>query len=403
MAQFRYRALDAAGESVTGHLEVAGQDEAVSQLQDRGLLVLQVTPAQGNASQGWRVWFNRDPLSGAGLAQFTQQLATLLGAGQPLDRALNILLSQPTEDKSRRLIERIRERVKGGKPLSAALSEEGGQFSQLYISMVRAGEAGGSLEETLAQLAQYLERSQALRGEVINALIYPAFLVVGVLGSLALLMAYVVPQFVPIFADLGVPVPFMTQSVLWMGQFLSQYGLLLLAVLVALIWFTGARLRDPERRIRWDRRMLSIRMMGPLVQRLETARLARTLGTLLTNGVPLLTALSIGRQVCSNHALQGAVSQAADQVKDGGSLAAALSTSKLLPQLSLQMIQVGEESGQLDTMLIKVADVFDAEAKRGIDRLLAALVPSLTIVMAVLVAFIMLAIMLPLMSLTSNI
>jgi general secretion pathway protein F len=149
--------------------------------------------------------------------------------------------------------------------------------------------------------------------------------------------------------------------------------------------------------------MLSIRMMGPLVQRLETARLARTLGTLLTNGVPLLTALSIGRQVCSNHALQGAVSQAADQVKDGGSLAAALSTSKLLPQLSLQMIQVGEESGQLDTMLIKVADVFDAEAKRGIDRLLAALVPSLTIVMAVLVAFIMLAIMLPLMSLTSNI
>ncbi|TWI56684.1 general secretion pathway protein F [Pseudomonas duriflava] len=403
MAQFRYRALDTAGEAINGQLEAPGQEEAVNQLQERGLLVLQVVPTQGEAARGWRAWFNRDPLSGAGLAQFTQQLATLLSAGQPLDRALSILLSQPSEDKSRRLIERIRERVKGGRPLSAALSEEGGQFSQLYISMVRAGEAGGSLEDTLAQLALYLERSQALRGEVINALIYPAFLVVGVLGSLALLMAYVVPQFVPIFADLGVPVPLMTQSVLWLGQFLSNYGLLILIGLIASLWLLGARLRDPERRMRWDRRLLSVRLMGPLIQRLETARLARTLGTLLGNGVPLLSALSIGRQVCANRALQGAVSEAADQVKDGGSLAAALGSSRLLPHLSLQMIQVGEESGQLDAMLIKVADIFDAEARRGIDRLLAALVPSLTIVMAVLVAFIMLAIMLPLMSLTSNI
>ncbi|WP_106477838.1 type II secretion system inner membrane protein GspF [Phytohalomonas tamaricis] len=403
MAQFRYRALGTTGEAINGQLEAAGQDEAINQLQERGLLILQIEPTQGETTVGWRAWFKQEPLSGTDLAQFTQQLATLLSAGQPLDRALGTLLSQPSGDKSRRLIERIRDRVKGGRPLSAALTEEGSQFSQLYISMVQAGEAGGSLEATLAQLALYLERSQTLRSEITNALIYPAFLVVGVLGSLILLMAYVVPQFVPIFADLGVPVPVITQSVLWMSQAISDYGSLMLIVLIVGAWLVSARRRDPVRRMRWDKRLLSVRLMGPLIQRLETARLARTLGTLLSNGVPLLSALAIGRQVCANRALQGAVSDAADHVKEGSSLAVALGSSHLLPHLSLQMIQVGEESGQLDTMLIKVADIFDAEAKRSIDRLLAALVPSLTIVMAVLVAFIMLAIMLPLMSLTSNI
>lgn len=400
MSLFKFRALDSQGVAQNGTLDAKDQDAAVAVLQKRGLLVLQIDPA---GMGGLRNALGRGMLNGAALVSFTQQLATLLGAGQPLERSLGILLKQPGQPQTRALIERIREQVKAGKPLSAALEEEGAQFSSLYISMVRAGEAGGALESTLRQLSDYLERSQLLRGEVINALIYPAFLVVGVLGSLALLLAYVVPQFVPIFKDLGVPIPLITEVILGLGEFLSAYGLAVLAGLIALIWLVMLRRKDPVRRERHDRRLLGIRVIGPLLQRIEAARLARTLGTLLNNGVALLQALVIARQVCTNRALQAQVAQAAESVKGGGTLASAFGAEPLLPDLALQMIEVGEQAGELDSMLLKVADVFDIEAKRGIDRMLAALVPALTVVMAGMVAVIMLAIMLPLMSLTSNI
>ena len=400
MSLFKFRALDSQGVAQNGTLEAKDQDTAVAVLQKRGLLVLHIDAA---GMGGLRNALGRGMLNGAALVSFTQQLATLLGAGQPLERSLGILLKQPGQPQTRALIERIREQVKAGKPLSAALEEEGSQFSSLYISMVRAGEAGGALESTLRQLSDYLERSQLLRGEVINALIYPAFLVVGVLGSLALLLAYVVPQFVPIFKDLGVPIPLITEVILNLGEFLSAYGLAVLVGLIALIWGMSLRMRDPQRRERHDRRLLGIRIIGPLLQRIEAARLARTLGTLLNNGVALLQALVIARQVCTNRALQAQVAQAAESVKGGGTLASAFGAQPLLPDLALQMIEVGEQAGELDSMLLKVADVFDVEAKRGIDRMLAALVPTLTVVMAAMVAVIMLAIMLPLMSLTSNI
>jgi general secretion pathway protein F len=400
MAHFKYRALDAEGAVQNGALQAPDQTAALATLQQRGLLVLSLDASAGS---DLRAVMRRSAMNGAALVSFTQQLATLLGAGQPLERALGILLRQTHEPKRQALLERVREQVKAGKPLSQALEEEHGQFSGLYISMVRAGEAGGSLEHTLRQLSDYLERSQMLRGEVINALIYPIFLVVGVLGSLALLLAYVVPQFVPIFRDLGVPIPLITQVILGLGEFLSAYGLLLLAAIVVSIWSIAIMRRDPQRRQRHDRRVLLIKVIGPLLQRVEAARLARTLGTLLSNGVALLQAMTIVRQVCGNHALRAQVEHATDWVKGGGTLAQAFGEHPLLPELALQMIEVGEQAGNLDSMLLKVADVFDVEAKRGIDRLLAALVPSLTVVMAVMVAVIMLAIMLPLMSLTSNI
>ncbi|GAB7532537.1 type II secretion system inner membrane protein GspF [Pseudomonas sp. 3A(2025)] len=400
MAHFKYRALDADGVAQNGTLEAPDHNAAVAIVQKRGLLLLSL---EAGSTSGLGAALRRHALNGAALVSFTQQLATLIGAGQPLERALGTLLRQSHDPRRQALIERIREQVKAGKPLSQALEEEHGQFSSLYISMVRAGEAGGSLENTLHQLCEYLERSQKLRGEVINALIYPIFLVVGVLGSLALLLAYVVPQFVPIFRDLGVPIPLITQAILGLGEFLSAYGLLLLAALVALIWGVAVLRRDPQRRQQHDRRLLSMKVIGPLLQRIEAARLARTLGTLLSNGVALLQAMNIVRQVCGNHALRAQVEQATERVKGGGTLAHAFGEQPLLPELALQMIEVGEQAGNLDSMLLKVADVFDVEAKRGIDRMLAALVPSLTVVMAVMVAVIMLAIMLPLMSLTSNI
>jgi general secretion pathway protein F len=404
MSQFSYRAVSDAGEVLQGQMEASSVEEVISRLQDQGHTPLEAKPADAEGGgSGFAGLFKRGPFTGDELAQFTHQLATLLGAGQPLDRALGILLELPEGERAKKLVERVRDRVRGGTPLSQALDEEHSVFPKLYISLVRAGEAGGSLEDTLRRLADYLERAQQLRGSIVNALIYPAFLMVGVLGSLVLLLAYVVPQFVPIFEDMQVPIPLITQIVLAIGNTLQSWWWLIVLVLVGGIAFWRARLRDPVARLAWHGKLLTMRMIGPLMLKIETARIARTMGTLLKNGVPLLSAIGISRQVTSNRALDEALEQAAEQVKGGGGLSLALAQSQRFPRLALQMVQVGEEAGQLDTMLLKVADTFDLESKRAIDRLLAALVPALTIVMTVLVAIIMAAILLPLLSLTSNI
>jgi general secretion pathway protein F len=404
MSQFRYKAVSAAGELLHGQMEAASVEEVVGHLQDQGHTPLEAQPADAaGGGSGVAALFARGPFTGDQLAQFTHQLATLLGAGQPLDRALGILLDLPEGERAKKLVERVRDRVRGGTPLSQALEEEHGVFPRLYISLVRAGEAGGSLEETLRRLADYLERSQQLRGSIINALIYPAFLMVGVLGSLALLLAYVVPQFVPIFQDMQVPIPWITRAVLALGNVLQSWWWLILAIVAGGVFAWRARLRDPEARLAWHARLLRMRVAGPLLLKVETARIARTLGTLLKNGVPLLSALGIARQVTANRALDQALAQAAEQVKDGGGLSLALAQAKHFPRLAIQMVQVGEEAGQLDSMLLKVADTFEIESRRSIDRLLAALVPALTIVMTVLVAIIMAAILMPLLNLTNNI
>jgi len=404
MTQFRYRAVTASGEVLQGQMEAASLDEVVSRLQDQGHTPLDARAADAETGgSGLAALFRRGPFTGDQLAQFTHQLATLLGAGQPLDRALGILMDLPEGERAKQLIERVRDRVRGGTPLSQAMDDEHGVFPKLYISLVRAGEAGGSLEDTLRRLADYLERSQQLRGSIINALIYPAFLMVGVLGSLLLLLAYVVPQFVPIFEDMQVPIPWITQAVLAVGSVLQTWWWALLILLVLGVLIVRARLRDPAMLLAWHARLLTMRVVGPLLLKIQTARIARTLGTLLKNGVPLLSALGIARQVTANRALDEALEQAAEQVKGGTGLSLALAQSQRFPRLALQMVQVGEEAGQLDTMLLKVADTFELESRRAIDRLLAALVPALTIVMTVMVAIIMAAILLPLLSLTSNI
>ncbi|MGB6144385.1 MAG: type II secretion system inner membrane protein GspF [Rhodanobacter sp.] len=404
MSQFRYKAVNDAGETLQGQMEAGSVDEVIARLQDQGHTPLEARSAEGAATgSGLAGMFKRGPFTGDQLALFTHQLATLLGAGQPLDRALTILLDLPEGESAKKLIERVRDRVRGGTTLSAALDEEHGVFPRLYISLVRAGEAGGSLEETLRRLADYLERAQALRGSITNALIYPAFLMVGVLGSLVLLLAYVVPQFVPIFQDMQVPIPWITSAVLALGNLLADWWWLIAVLLIGggLVW--RARLRDPAARLAWHTRLLGLRVIGPLLLKVETARIARTLGTLLRNGVPLLGALTIARQVTVNVALDAALGAAHEQVKGGAGLSLALGQSKLFPRLALQMVQVGEEAGQLDGMLLKVADTFELESRRSIDRLLAALVPALTIVMTVLVGIIMAAILLPLLSMTSSI
>jgi len=401
MPLYRYKALNARGELLDGQMEAASDADVVARLQEQGHLPVEAVPAAsaGGASLLAGL-FRPKPFAGARLVQFTQQLATLLGAGQPLDRALTILLDLPEDEAARRTLLDIRDAVRGGSALSTALERQHGAFSRLYVNMVRAGEAGGSLQETLQRLAEYLERSRALRSRVINALIYPAILLTMVGLSLMFLLGYVVPQFASMYENLDAEIPWFSLAVMAVGSVVQGWWWLMLAVpVLGLVWFERRR-RDPAFRAALDERVLGLRFFGGLVAKIETARLARTLGTLLKNGVPLLTALNIGGRTLGNLALLADVESAANEVKNGVGLSAALGKGKRFPRLALQMIQVGEESGALDSMLLKTADTFEAETGQALDRMLAALVPVITIVLAAVIGVVIMAVLLPMYQLS---
>ncbi len=405
MAQYRYKALNAHGEVFDGQMEAASEADVAARLQDQGHVPMEARLASDGAGAGvvWASLLRRKPFDGAALVQFTQQLATLLGAGQPLDRALGILLELPEDERSRRVIADIRDVVRGGAALSTALERQHGLFSRLYINMVRAGEAGGSLHDTLQRLADYLERSRELKGRVINALIYPAILLAVVGGALLFLLGYVVPQFALMYESLDVALPWFTQWVLNVGLLVRDYWLVAVVVPCVLLLGVERKLRQPAFRLAVDSWLLERKGVGGLLAKLETARLARTLGTLLRNGVPLLAGLGIARNVLGNRALSADVDVASDEVKNGNGLSASLSRGKRFPRLALQMIQVGEESGALDTMLLKTADTFEQESARAIDRLLSALVPVITLVLASVVGLVIVAVLVPLYDLTNAI
>ncbi|MGI8560643.1 MAG: type II secretion system protein XpsF [Luteimonas sp.] len=402
MPLYYYKALNNRGETLDGQMEAASDGEVALRLQEQGHLPIEARLAsEGGGESAWKALFKPKPFAGQRLVQFTQQLATLLGAGQPLDRALTILLDLPEDEAAKRTINDIRDAVRGGTALSTALERQHGTFSRLYINMVRAGEAGGSLHETLQRLADYLARSRAMRGRVVNALIYPAILLVMVGLSLLFLLGYVVPQFAAMYESLDATLPFFTRIVLGIGLFVRDFWIVLLVIPALALWWFDRKLREPAFRARFDDWLLRQKIAGPLVAKLETARLMRTLGTLLKNGVPLLVALGIGRNVLGNRALSADVDAAADEVKNGVGLSTALAKGKRFPRLALQMVQVGEESGALDTMLLKTADTFDQETGQALDRMLAALVPVITMLLAGVVMVVILAVLIPIYDLTS--
>ncbi|MFP7722512.1 type II secretion system protein XpsF [Lysobacter sp. A3-1-A15] len=401
MPLYTYKALNARGELLHGQMEAGSDAEVVLRLQEQGHLPVEARPAaEGGGEAGWRALLKPRPFSGARLVQFTQQLATLLGAGQPLDRALTILLDLPEDEAAKRTLTEVRDAVRGGSALSTALERQHGTFSRLYVNMVRAGEAGGSMHETLGRLADYLERSRAMQGRVINALIYPAILLVMVGLSLLFLLGYVVPQFAQMYESLDAELPMFTRVVLGVGLFVRDWWIVLVVVPVLGLWWVDRKRRDPAFRERLDGWLLRRRFFGALVAKVETARLARTLGTLVRNGVPLMAALGIGRNVMGNRVLAADVEAAAEEVKNGVALSTALGRGKRFPRLALQMIQVGEESGALDTMLVKTAETFDHETQLALDRMLAALVPLVTVVLAAVVGVVVLAVLTPLYDLT---
>lgn len=404
MTLYRYKAVTPAGDTLEGQMDAGSADEVILKVQEAGNIPLSAEEADAAMAGGlFGGLMRKGAMNGKQVTAFTDQLATLMGAGQPLDRALQILLDMPESDKARTMIGRVRDQVREGSTLSDALEAQHGSFSRLYVNMVRAGEIGGTLERTLRRLAEYMDRSQKLKSTVVSALIYPAILVVAVLATIVVLLMFVVPQFVPMFQDLGTDLPLVTRMVLAFGNLLTGWWWLLLGGFVLLAAWFRRQLAQADSRRAWDERFLRMGLFGTLMLRLDTARLARTLGTLLQSGVPLLAALAIARNVLSNSVLAEAVDEAAGLVKTGDGLAYALGQQKRFPKLALQMVAVGEESGELDTMLLKVADAFENETRATIDRLLAALTPVLTLVMALVVGLIMLALLMPIMTIMSTV
>ena len=398
MPLFEYKAVAPNGETVRGTMEAATMDLVVLKLQEAGNIPLHAHESGTSGFSLSSLRLSRRGMNSREVSQFTQQLSTLLSAGLPLDRSLHVLMDLSENERVQRTVTDIRDRVREGGSLSDALEEQHGAFNRLFVNMVRAGEVGGTLDVTLSRLTDYLERSRDLKDSVISALIYPILLLLLAAGSLILLLVYVIPQFTPIFEELGGDLPLITKIVLGVGAILQNFWWAIILLTALVVWQFRRMLADQEKRFAWDGRVLATRWIGDLVGKLETARFTRTLGTLLSNGVPLLSALSIARNVISNTVLRKDLNDAAREVKTGGGLAPNLASGGRFPRLALQMISVGEETGQLDTMLMKVSDTYDTEVRNTIERLLSIFTPVVTMLLAMLIGTIVLSVLLAILS-----
>jgi general secretion pathway protein F len=352
---------------------------------------------QNAATAGVRVtrrrWFAAKQVSRDQLLAITRELATLLRAGLPLDRALEILIGLADTPPVVALMQGIRDDVRGGKSLSQAVDARREVFSRFYVNIIRAGEAGGALGTVLTRLADTMERNKELRESVISALIYPTILIGVAMLSLMLILAYVVPQFEQTFAQAGRALPLPTQVVIFVGTGVKQWWWAIAAI--AVIWFLWMkrRLRNPLVRTRWDARLLRWPLIGDVVTKVETARFSRTLATLLANGVTLLNGLAIVRDTIGNTVLSTALDGVIARLREGKGFARPLMETGLYPKLAVQMVLVGEESGRLEEMLNRVAEIYDREVAMAIKRFLAVLEPVMILSLAVLIGGIVLSIL----------
>jgi general secretion pathway protein F len=338
-------------------------------------------------------------LSRRELTEFTRELAVMLGAGQDLDRALRFIVETVRGRTPRAIYAAIRDKVRDGATLASALSAHPGSFPRLYVGLVRAGEAGGTLAETLARLAELLERERRLAANIQSALIYPALLLTAAIGTVLMLLIYVLPQFTPIFEQAGAELPAATRLLIDLGGAARDYGALALAALGVFCLAGRQILQRPQPRLAVDRGLLAVPVLGRLLREIEAARLSRTLSTLLRSGVGLLPALAIVREVLGNRWIAAAVESAASRVKGGARLAATLGATGAFPPRTVDLINLGEETGRLPEMALRAADIHDEQVQQSVQRLVGLLVPVITIVTGVIVAGIVAALVTAMLSL----
>ena len=403
MPSFRYTAILASGETATGLLEAPSEAAVVELLRRQGSLPVRAEPAD-RAGRPFAAILSAQfggaqQLSGQDVAEATRELAVMLGAGQDLDRALRFLVDTAERKHVRTLLTQVREAVRDGAPFATALAQHPRSFPRLYVGLIRAGEAGGMLANTLERLADLLEKQRALRSRVISALIYPAILLVAGIGSIIMLLTQVLPQFVPMFEQAGATLPRPTRIVIALGHAVSAYGLYAAVVLVILVMAGRQALLRPNVRLVWDRTLLRLPVSGALARELLAARFARTLGTLLQNGVPLVGALGIVSDVIGNSAAEAAVRTATESAKSGAGLSRPLQQSGIFPVRTVYLLRLGEETAQLGTMSLRAAEIHEEQSRIGIERVTALIVPVLILVMGAAVAGIVSSLLLAMLSL----
>jgi general secretion pathway protein F len=403
MAQFSYKAADQNGRVVTGTQDASDEKGVVAALQAQDYTPIRITPGDGASTlfslkreKGAFRFLNR--VSDRDVLRFTEDLATLLGAGLTLDRSLQILRDAANKQALKSLIAGVLKTVQKGGYLSDALPDHPGEFSQFYVNMVKAGEAGGFLDLVLERMSTYLRDIKDLKDYIISAMIYPLFLVCIGGISILVLLTYVIPKFAVIFEDLGQTIPLSTQLLLGAGAFFQKYVFLLLAVFAALIFFWHRFSRTTAGRTRIDSMLTRLPVVGGFVQELETARFARTLGTLIKSGVPILGSLTLVQGVIRNRVIAKSLDLIRERVREGEALSIPLADSGRFPQLAAQMITVGEETGRLDEMLFKIGDIYEIKVRSFIKRGMSLLEPVVILGMGILVGFIVISMLMAIFS-----
>lgn len=398
MASFSYKAISTQGKTIQGAIAADRIELASRELRSQGLTLLSLEPtgesgipASDQASGGAGVGSD-DVLA------MTRELAVLLRAGLPIDRALKVMIDMAGHARLRELQQELLASVKAGKGLSQALQTYPEVFNKFYINMVRSGEASGHLGDVLTRLAEYLTNAKAVKSSVVSALIYPAILLAVAVLSIFGMLGFVVPQFETLFNDMGDALPVLTRAVISAGEFLKSYGWLALLLCVAIGLFLRNWLRSTAGRAKFDERLLSLPLLGPVVFKYEVSKFSKTVGTLMGNGVSLLQSIAIAVETVDNSYIKTALSVLEPAVKRGQRMSVALEDAKVFSPLVIQMVRVGEESGSLDQMMTELAQVYDEEVQAGVKRGLILLEPILILIMGGTIALVIIAILMGIMS-----
>jgi type IV pilus assembly protein PilC len=418
MSSYAYVAVDPRGSETRGTLEVADQNEALQRIKEMGLFPTKVfapglrgtdVPSRRPGQKHVRrlrvvpLCWPGSRVRPALLAVFTRQLATLVEAGMPLVRGLRILQEQEGNGRLKRIIGELAQGIENGDSFAEALATHPKVFNRLYVSMVRAGEISGALETSLNRLAEFMEKARKIKGKVKAALFYPCAVLTVAMGIMALLMLFVVPRFKEVFAGLlgGVPLPAFTTFVFNLSETVVHHSSLLLGTVLAGGILFSLALRTSWGRWSFDHLKLSMPVLGPLFRKAAISRFARTFGTLMGNGVPVLQALTIVKETAGNVAVGRLLTTVHDNVKQGDPIAPTLKASLLFPAMVSGMVDVGEQTGALPEMLMKVADNYDEEVDNAAGAMTSLLEPVMLVILAVLVGSIVIAIFLPLISVTA--
>lgn len=402
MGTFQYTATDRTAKLVQGSMEAADERAVVTWLRANGYYPIKIGKAGGAAEA--RSGLARFPIqlargpSAQDVLAFTQQLATLLEAGMELDRALAVLIDLTDHQRFRSVLRNLLTAIQGGSSLADSLAKHPRLFSRLYVNMVKAGEVGGVLEMILSRLAGFLERSKAVRDEVTSALIYPLLLILVGGGAVIVMMNFVVPRFAQIFADTGQLMPLPTRILLMVSAFTTAYWWVLAGLLAGGVIVLRVSLQTEQGRMQWDQWKLNIPVLGGLIREIEVSRFARTFGTLLQSGVPVLAAASIVKETITNRVIGTALSRLQEGAKRGEGISGPLRATGAFPPFAIHMARVGEETGRLEEMLIRVADTYDERVQRTVKRLTSLLEPALILVLGAVVGFIVLSMLLAIFS-----